>query len=247
MAQADYVIGANQSGLSARTEIDTIFQAILTNNSGSTAPTVTSAFMMWVDTSDTIYYYLKKRNHDNSAWISIARYTIATKIIELMSNSVVINDTNYVHMTGNETIAGTKTFSTSPIIPTPITTGNIITMGSILEKTPVGLGYGTGAGGTVTQLTSKSTSVTLNKPCGVITMNNAALAAGVTTTFALNNSLIAAADGVIVTLGAGSYTPYAYNIWCYPIANILTIYIKNISGESLSEPVVINFTIIRGA
>lgn len=32
-----------------------------------------------------------------------------------------------------------------------------------------GLGYGTGAGGTVTQTTSKSTAVTLNKPTGLIT------------------------------------------------------------------------------
>src|SRR5882672_9299987 len=37
------------------------------------------------------------------------------------------------------------------------------------------LGYATGAGGAVTQATDKSTAVTLNKICGAITMNGAAL------------------------------------------------------------------------
>ena len=38
------------------------------------------------------------------------------------------------------------------------------------------LGYTAAAQGAVTQATSKSTGVTLNKPAGVITMNNASLA-----------------------------------------------------------------------
>ncbi|NBS24587.1 MAG: hypothetical protein EBS78_11605 [Altererythrobacter sp.] len=42
-------------------------------------------------------------------------------------------------------------------------------------STSGGIGYGTGAGGTVTQATSKSTGVTLDKVCGEITMNNATL------------------------------------------------------------------------
>ena len=41
---------------------------------------------------------------------------------------------------GNETIDGVKTFSSSPIVPTPTTTGNIITMGSIIQKIAVGMG-----------------------------------------------------------------------------------------------------------
>lgn len=41
-----------------------------------------------------------------------------------------------------------------------------------------GIGYQAGSGGAVMQATSKGTSVTLNKPSGQITMNNAALAAG---------------------------------------------------------------------
>lgn len=43
-----------------------------------------------------------------------------------------------------------------------------------------GIGYQTGSGGTVTQATSKSTAVTLNKLSGRITLNAEALAAGAT-------------------------------------------------------------------
>ena len=50
--------------------------------------------------------------------------------------------------------------------------------GNVLVTNPAGLGYGTGSGGTVTQATSKSTTVVLNKPTGQITMNGAALASG---------------------------------------------------------------------
>lgn len=81
MAQSDYNIGANLSGLVMRTEINTVFSSILTNNSGTVAPTVTSAFMTWVDTSNSTYYYLKMRNHDNTAWVTLFIYTVSTKII----------------------------------------------------------------------------------------------------------------------------------------------------------------------
>ena len=52
------------------------------------------------------------------------------------------------------------------------------------------LGYTVAAQGTVTQATSKSTAVTLNKSAGQITMNNASLATATNATFTLNNSYI---------------------------------------------------------
>lgn len=81
MAQSDYELAAHISGLNQRTEINSIFDSILTHNSGSTAPTVTKAFMMWVDTSNATYYYLKMRNHDNTAWVTLFIYTVSTKVI----------------------------------------------------------------------------------------------------------------------------------------------------------------------
>ena len=110
------------------------------------------------------------------------------------------------------------------------------------------IGYAASAQGTVTQATSKSTAVTLNTSMGRITMNNASLATATNATFTLNNSLISANDTVILTISGGQATPGSYNVF----ANALTtgsvsITLRNISGGTLSEAVVINFCVIHGA
>ena len=64
-------------------------------------------------------------------------------------------------------------------------------------------GYITGDGGTVTQATSKSTAVTLNKKCGTVTMNGAALAADAIVSFTLTNSTIAATDVIALIHASG--------------------------------------------
>lgn len=73
MAQHDYNI-ANGSGLTVRTDINAVLSAILTNNSGATAPTTTQPFMWWYDTSTSL---LKMRNAANTAWVTIIPITAA--------------------------------------------------------------------------------------------------------------------------------------------------------------------------
>ena len=119
--------------------------------------------------------------------------------------------------------------------------------GNVLVTGSGGLGYGTGAGGTVTQVTSKSTTVTLNKPSGQITMNNAALAAGASVKFALTTSSSSASDLCIANIVGGVSGYENYNILASPYAGGITFTVKNISTGSLSEAIVINFAIIKGA
>lgn len=107
-----------------------------------------------------------------------------------------------------------------------------------------GLGYGTGAGGTVTQSTSKSTAVTLNKPTGQITMHNASLGAGASVIFALNNSLITAVD--ILVLNATSFGNYSV-VCVNTSTGAASIRVTNISGGALAEALYIQFAIIKGA
>ena len=109
------------------------------------------------------------------------------------------------------------------------------------------IGYGTGAGGTVTQATSKATAVTLNKPTGQITMNNASLAAGATVSFAFNNSILAATDTMIVNYVLGSGTDSAYRVRAGVLGGIASVFVENVSGAPLSEAIKINFAIIKGA
>jgi hypothetical protein len=130
------------------------------------------------------------------------------------------------------------------------------TIGATTPSTVVGttvyatteIGYSTAAQGTVTQATSKSTAVTLNKSAGQITMNNASLATATNATFTLNNSTISANDAVILTISGGQTTPGSYNVFANSLAaGSVSITLRNISGGSLSEAIVINFAIIHCA
>jgi hypothetical protein len=137
--------------------------------------------------------------------------------------------------------------------------------GATLDNTPIGavtpstvvgttvyatseIGYAASAQGLVTQLTDKSTAVTLNRSMGRITMNAAVLATATNATFTLNNSLISANDTVILTISGGQATPGSYNVFANALAaGTVSITLRNISGGSLSEAIVINFCVIHGA
>lgn len=110
------------------------------------------------------------------------------------------------------------------------------------------VGYSPGAGGTVVQATSKSTAVTLNKPCGQITLNNAALAGGATVAFAINNSVVSIGDTVSLSLAAGTFiTSGDYLVWPDAVGDgVFFISVKNNTGGSLSNALGINFAIISG-
>jgi hypothetical protein len=107
-------------------------------------------------------------------------------------------------------------------------------------------GYTTAAQGTVTQATSKSTGVTLNKSAGQITMNNAALAGATAVSFTLTNSLISTNDLLILNVGSGA-TAVAYTVYTSSIsAGSAVITLRNMTAAtSLSEAVVINFALIH--
>ena len=107
------------------------------------------------------------------------------------------------------------------------------------------LGYTAAAQGTITQATSKSTAVTLNKPAGQITLNNASLAANTTVTFTLNNTYISANDTVILTISSGG-TAGAYNAWISGLtAGSCTVAFRNVTAGALGEAVVLNFALIH--
>lgn len=125
---------------------------------------------------------------------------------------------------------------------------NEITSASSIKSTSAtaGMGYGTGAGGTITQATNKSTGVTLNKVSGQITMNAASLAAAAEVSFTFTNSTIAATDVVVTAISSGA-TAGAYNTHVDAIAaGSCRISITNFSTGPLAEAIVINFIVIKG-
>ena len=67
MALHDYVID-NSTGANVRADINSVLQAILTNNSSGSAPSTTAAYMWWADTTTGT---LKIRNSANNGWVEL--------------------------------------------------------------------------------------------------------------------------------------------------------------------------------
>lgn len=142
--------------------------------------------------------------------------------------------------------AATSTVIAAPSVSNP-TISNAAASGASQSVSPTaGVGYATGAGGAVTQATSKSTGVTLNKVTGQITMHAAALAASATVGFTLTNSTIKATDVVDVSIASGA-TADSYD---KPVVDATgtgscRIQIRNKSGGSLGEALVLNFVVLK--
>ena len=108
------------------------------------------------------------------------------------------------------------------------------------------LGYAAAAQGTVTQLTDKSTGVTLNKSAGQITMSNATLNATTNVAFTMTNSKISAKDVIIVNVAGGVASNVTYNCWVSGhTTGSCSFVLRNISAGNLSEAVVLNFAVIH--
>lgn len=83
MAQHDYVID-NQSGSAFRSDLNNALSAIVSTNSGGSAPSTTYAYMVWADTTTGIR---KMRNGANNAWINIG--DLSGNVLVLDSNKNV--------------------------------------------------------------------------------------------------------------------------------------------------------------
>jgi hypothetical protein len=122
-------------------------------------------------------------------------------------------------------------------------TGALLSTQAILTSAG-GIGYTTGAGGTVVQGTSKSTGVTLSKLTGEITTFSDLLTPSTNVVFTLTNTLVTATDHVIVSHIRGG-TLGAYNIVANAGTGSVQITLRNITGGNLTESPVLKFTVIK--
>lgn len=150
-----------------------------------------------------------------------------------------------------ETGTGALVFATSPTLVTPVlgvaSGTSLAVTGSVLSTGPTsGIGYNTGSGGSVTQITSKSTAVTLNTICGRVVTAAVALGSNTTVSFTLNNSNISTTDNIFLTITSGVATPGSYQAWVDSTsAGSCRINLRNITGGSLTDPVTVSFAIIK--
>lgn len=167
--------------------------------------------------------------------------------------SIVLNGSTGVVFpaggTGNTAGAAVGTTDTQTLTNKTLTAPTVTGAAILTPTADTGqVGYGTGSGGSVTQLTSKSTNVTLSKPTGKVTMNTASLAASTSVSFTIANSFATASDIVIVTMDYSSVTNSGnYNLWATTGSSGIVITLRNISGGALAEAVAFNFAIIKGA
>ena len=119
------------------------------------------------------------------------------------------------------------------------------TTGLVLASNCNGIGYGSGSGSSITQATSKSTPVTINKATGQITLNSATLAPNTTVQFTVNCTFCSDNDIPVVAIqsNTAAYIVTASNV----SAGSFAINVRNITGGSLSEGFVINYAIIKGS
>ena len=107
-------------------------------------------------------------------------------------------------------------------------------------------GYVAGGGGTVTQATNKATGVTLNKPSGQITMNNASLAAATIVSFTFTNSTISSTDVLVINhVSGGTIGSYTFTAACG--SGSATVYVRNATSGALGEAIVLRYAVIKGA
>lgn len=130
-------------------------------------------------------------------------------------------------------------------ITSPVIGQTLVYSGTAWVNAPLGLPAGTGS--TVTQLTSKTTGVTIDALTGQITTNNSALAAGFGNTFTVTNSTVTATDSIITNIVSGAAIANRYHVQAHNMtAGTFDVSIRNLSGVSLSEAVVISYLILRG-
>ena len=135
--------------------------------------------------------------------------------------------------------------STSMVMVTPVigaaTGTSLAATGAVTSSGTAGVGYATGAGGTVTQATSRTTGVTLDKTTGAITMFSAA---GTTTaaTFTVTNSTVAATDVIILNQKSGTDL---YDLMVTAVAAGSFNLTFRTTGGTTTETPVFNFAVIK--
>ena len=120
------------------------------------------------------------------------------------------------------------------------------------DSATAGIGYATGAGGTVTQATSRTTGVTLDKICGTITLVAGTIAGHEADEFVLTNSAIAANDVVVVSIKSGlaAGTAKYYRVGVTAVAaGSCTISVGNIDNGTIpatgTDTPVLSFAVIK--
>ncbi len=148
---------------------------------------------------------------------------------------------------------GISTFSGSNITLRPgalggSSNGKVVTERGLDSTSPtVPIGYVTGAGGAVSQATSRTTGVTLSKVTGTITTDTTSLAAGESASFTVTNTTVAVSDTVLVSIRSGAANKKTRVAVTAVAAGSFEITVHNADASTAETgAIIINFTVLKG-
>lgn len=141
-------------------------------------------------------------------------------------------------------------FNDAVTITGALTQTGAVTSASSVKSTSAtaGMGYATGAGGAVTQITNRTTGVTLNKITGQITTDTTSLAGLATAKFTVTNSAVAIGDTVVVSQQSGSNSGGTIVHVTTVAAGSFQIAVSNnnaAAGTAETGAIIINFAVIK--
>lgn len=165
------------------------------------------------------------------------------KMQQVTAARLVGNPTGSLANASEISLAGGLAFSGSTLTAAgALTPTSVVSTGAVTSSSATaGVGYSTGAGGTVTQITSRTTGVTLNKVCGTITLLSAAGSA-TWSTFTVTNSTVAATDTVEIVQASGANL---YNVIVTKVAaGSFNVSVSAVSGTATEAPT-FNFVVTK--
>ncbi|MDB5584880.1 MAG: hypothetical protein JWR80_10056 [Bradyrhizobium sp.] len=170
---------------------------------------------------------------------AIPQFLAGFRLVTGDALNAIINAVN--NLTGDGT-AG-------PVAGTTGTFSGAVTGASLKTASATGaLGFAAGAGGAVTQATNRTTGVTLSKPTGQITTNNASLAAEVAAEFTVTNTLVEIGDVVNVSIQSGTNGGNTKVFVSATAAGSFNIKVANdnaAGGTAETGAIIINFAIMK--
>ena len=148
----------------------------------------------------------------------------------------------------NQTIDSSASLSISPndsVLINPVGTNWVTILNQTDTLSINQIGYTSGSGGSVTQTGTINSAVTLNKPCGKITLVSHDFSNNDIQQFTLNNSFIGIDDVVSVTFRSGDAKLYTETV--VTTNGSCNITVGDAHNQSTgSIVVVLNFAIIKG-